>query len=99
MKSLLRSIGFSFSANVSVWMTPDSVAKVSQGKYTAYLIRSRIDQAIESPSSKNLINGTHFSRTLRPDGNYRILSSLEFISALTSANVLVSWVRQYCRVA
>jgi hypothetical protein len=55
----------------SVWLSPDAAAKISGGKYTAYLIRSRVDMSIASPSSTNLQQGIHYMKTCRSDGNYR----------------------------
>jgi hypothetical protein len=45
------------------WLTPAKAAEASGGRYSEYLIRARIDRAIESPVSTRLIAGKHYSKT------------------------------------
>lgn len=46
----------------SKWLTPNSAAAASNGRYTDYLIRVTIDRAIASPSSTRLEAGKHYSK-------------------------------------
>jgi hypothetical protein len=53
---------------LSQWLSPDAAARASEGRYSAYLIRTRIDMAIDSPSSTRLTTGVHYSKVRRVDG-------------------------------
>jgi hypothetical protein len=44
------------------WLTPSKAAEVSGGRYSDYLIRARIDRAIDSPSATRLVAGEHYSK-------------------------------------
>jgi hypothetical protein len=47
----------------SAWLSPCEAARQSNGQYTDYQIRTKVDSAIAEPTSTQLLSGVHFTKT------------------------------------